>query len=885
MKGVKLLILFLLPGYLLPAQRLKDITVGPADNGKVLSTFLEQAERENQVDFIFSSDRLTAFTVTGIDHEVRLLDYLRDSFSPLLVIPVGDRVAFIVDKSVVAGDDAWDYVVFDNDQASNDIHLTGNVRDGLNKDAVPGAQIYVPALKVGTSTDSNGQFALDLPKSFFAVTITSAGYATHSYLVGFSSLAEGDRFNVVLYPSSTELEIVTVTAERTDANVSLNNPGVARLDIGTIKTMPAFMGEVDPVRSLTTLPGVSTAGELNSGFNVRGGDSGQNLILQDGAPIYNPSHLFGFFSAFNPDLVSNVVLYKGGGPASFGGRVASTLDVQLKNGDAGTRSISGSIGPISSRLTVEGPIIRNKSSYIASGRLSYSNWLVHSVKSAELKNSTAHFDDFTAKVFNTLNANNLVSFSVYSSSDNFKIASDSAFAWSTLNLSLAWSHTFNDRLSSFTSIYKSHYQSGVDNLDELTAFRYLNSINNTGLRYHLDYTIDDNLRFSTGLESVATRIDPGTLTPSSSDENIPYQHMNDQHSLESAAFLQADFKLLRLLRISAGLRYSNFLRLGPDDIYSFDYSVVRNRYPVISDTLHFSSNRVIREFGNLEPRLSLRYSIDSATSVKAGYSRTAQYQHLISNTTTTTPQDYWVSSGPDLVPELGNQYSLGVFRNFSGNQYQCSIEGFYKTIQNDVDYIDGADLTLNPSLEAGLLQGKGLAYGAEFLLKKNVSPHLYGWLSYTYSRSLRKFKPENESGSLVTGDYYASSFDKPHDLSLVLNYKPGKYAVFSANFSYATGRPLTIPVSKFNYYTQLAVLNFSARNKYRIPDYHRLDLSVTISGRQNKRRGIQSEWTFSIFNVYGRKNAYSIYFDRFGLAHKISILGTVFPSFSYSFKI
>lgn len=885
MKGVLLLMLFLLPGHLLLGQRLKDITVEPSDNGQVLSTFLEQEEKEHQVDFIFSSDRLTAFTVTGIDREMKLLDYLRDSFSPLSIIPVNDRIAFIVDKRMLSGEEPWDYVVFRSRPAFNAIHLAGIVRDGLNKDPVPGAQVYVPALKVGTNTDANGQFALDVPQLFFQVTITSAGYAVHSYLIGFSALAEGDNFDAILYPSSTELEIVTVTAERTDANVSTNNAGVAKLDMGTIKTMPAFMGEVDPVRSLTSLPGVSTVGELSSGFNVRGGDAGQNLILQDGAPIYNPSHLFGFFSAFNPDLVSNVVLYKGGGPASFGGRVASTLDVQLKNGDAGTRSISGAIGPISSRLTVEGPIIRNKSSYIASGRLSYSNWLVHSVKSAELKSSNAHFNDFTAKVFNTLNANNLLSFSIYSSADNFKIASDSTFAWSTLNLSLSWSHTFNERLSSFANIYKSEYQSGVDNLDALTAFHYKNSINNTGLRYHLDYSKSDNLRLSLGLEAVGTRIDPGTLIPNRDDENIPYQDMNDQHSLESAAFVQADFRLLRPLRISAGLRYSDFLRLGPDDIYSFDYSILRNRYPVISDTLHFASNSVIRQFGYPEPRLSFRYRIDSATSIKAGYSRTAQYQHLISNTTTITPQDYWVSSGPYLSPEVGNQFSLGLFRNFSGNRYQCSVEGFYKTIQNDVDYMDGADLTLNPSLEAGLLQGKGLAYGLEVLLKKNVSRQLYGWVAYTYSRSQRKFKPGNESGSLLKGGYYPSSFDKPHDLSLVLNYKSGKHVILSANFSYATGRPITIPVSKFNYYTQLAVLNYSERNKYRIPDYHRLDLSATITGRQNKQRGIHSEWTFSIFNVYGRKNAYSIYFDRFGLAHEISILGTVFPSFSYSFKI
>jgi outer membrane receptor protein involved in Fe transport len=642
------------------------------------------------------------------------------------------------------------------------------------------------------------------------------------------------------------------------------------------------MGEVDPIRSLTTLPGVSTSGELAAGFNVRGGESGQNLVLQDGAIIYNPSHLFGFFSAFNPDMVSGVTLYKGGGPAYFGGRISSVLDVSLKNGDAGKHSVTGGIGFVSSRLAAEGPIVRNKSSYLVGGRISYCNWLINATDDIQLKNSSANFYDITAKVFQTINENNYLTISLYNSYDAFSLAADSVFSWGTQNYALKWDHTFKENFFSTLNISNSNYFSEVESNNELDGFVYRNAINNLALKYDLTYSLSEESKLIAGLESTGTLLEPGKRDPDENAVNIKPENMNDQRSIESAVYVQGDFKLSKKLSMTAGLRYSYFVRLGREDIYTYDYNNIQGRYPGILDTIQYSNGDVIKHYSGLEPRLSLRFLMSENASLKASYFRGYQYMHLISNTTSVTPQDYWVSSGPYLKPEIGDQYSLGYFRNLKQNRYEVSVEGFYKNVTNAVDYIEGADITLNPVLDAGLSQGKGRAYGVEVLLKRNTG-RLNGWLAYTYSRSLRKF--DTESSIVINdGKYYPSAFDQPNNVSLVLNYQLDARTTFSANFNYSTGRPITIPISKFSYDAYLSVLNYSERNEYRIPDYHRLDVSLTIKENPNKKHRIHSEWVISIFNVYGRKNTYSIFFDRYGRAKKLSVLGSIFPSISYNFR-
>ena len=865
------------------AQTFKDVIVDPSDNGKILSDFLLEQEKLHSIDFLCDMQAMRAYTITGVTERIRFTDFLRSNLGNFVVFRYSEEIIFIINQRMTEGFSlSRDNFLLLNEQIGP---LTGEVVDAVSGEALIAAKIYLPETQLVMASDTEGRFNLGNIRNddILVVDIQYIGYDANRLFVGFSPLSTHQRFTVELLPESRQLEGVTITADRVDENITSKITGVETLSITALKTLPAFMGEIDPIRSLTTLPGVSTAGELASGFNVRGGEAGQNLVMQDGAIIYNPSHLFGFFSAFNPDMVSNVTLYKGAGPANFGSRISSVLDVSLRNGDATRHMVSGGLGLISSRLTVEGPIARNKSSYLLGGRISHTNWLVRKSDNIALRSSAANFRDVTGKIFHTINENNYLTLSGYNSYDDFKLATDSVFSWGTSNVSLKWDHTFNEKAFGALTVTSSNYFSRVHSINEIEGFKYLNAIKNLGFKYDFTKMRGETSKLILGLESNATLLEPGKLTPDAGVENISAQNMQDQRSVESAVYFQWDNDLSEKWSVSAGLRYGYFLRLGEEDIYIYNYDEMDGRYPSISDSVSYSSGEVIKRYSGLEPRVSLRYLVNASTSVKASYFRGFQYLHLISNTTSTTPQDYWVSSGHYLKPQRGDQYSLGLFKNLKDNRYELSLEGFYKRIQNAVDYMEGADITLNPALEAGLSQGEGLAYGAEVLLKKTTG-RLNGWLSYTYSRSLRKFTGEGRNAMINNGAYYASTFDQPHNGTLILNYQLGGRTALSANFNYSTGRPITIPVSKFSYDAYLSVLNYSERNDYRIPDYHRLDLSLTIKDKPRNNKRFYGEWVFSVFNVYSRKNTYSVSFTRYGTASKLSILGSIFPSVSYNFR-
>lgn len=883
---IKILVLtIILPGFCC-GQSFKDILIEPSDNGRILSAFLQEQEKAYGVDFIYDAQKLRTFTLGGIVERQRFSDYLDDKLGGFRVFRYSDNVVFIIDKSIA---DKYalkkeNFLLF-RDTGAGGTTLKGSVLDAINDDPLPGAKVFLPQSGATEATDIEGRVNLGFVRNgIITVEVEYVGYEPNHYIVGFSPVGDQEELEARLLPESRELEGVTITADRVDENVTAKITGVENLSIGTMKALPAFMGEIDPIRSLTTLPGVSTVGELSSGFNVRGGESGQNLVMQDGAIIYNPSHLFGFFSAFNPDMVSNVTLYKGGGPANFGTRISSVLDVSLRNGDANRHTVSGGLGLISGRVTVEGPIARNKSSYLIGGRFAYPDWLVKATDNISLQNSSANFRDFTGKIFHTINGNNYLTISGYHSYDDFKLATDSVFSWRTTNVSVKWDHTFHERLYSTLTAFNSNYHSEVHSVSEIEGYKYYNAIRSIGLKYDITHVMADDSKVVAGIESNGTLLEPGKKTPEDTFGNTLPEDMQDQRSLETAVYAQWDKDLSDKWSVSAGLRYGYFMRLGAEDIFSFDYSNMEGRYPAVSDTLTYGGGEVIKSYSGLEPRISFRYLINPATSLKASYYRGFQYLHLISNTSSTTPQDYWVTSGPYLNPQRGDQYSLGIFRNLKNNRYELSLEGFYKEIDQAVDYIEGADITLNPKLEAGLSQGKGLAYGAEVLLKKSAG-RTNGWLAYTYSRSLRKFDGSEEGNIMINkGSYYASAFDQPHHITLILNYQLGPRSFLSANFNYSTGRPITIPVSKFSYDAYLSVLNYSDRNDYRIDDYHRLDLSWTLKDKPRANKRFRSEWVVSLFNVYSRKNTYSVSFNRYGKASKLAVLGSIFPSVNYNFR-
>lgn len=762
------------------------------------------------------------------------------------------------------------------------VEVRGNITDGANDEPLIGARVYISSLNIGTVTDFNGNYTLRVPVGRYTIEYSSISYENNSIDVVIKSAGNLD---VGLFSGSLELDELVITAEGQDANVQQRVSGLENMNIETIKQLPTFMGEVDPVKSLTTMPGISTTGELSSGFNVRGGETGQNLILQDGAIIYNPTHLFGFYSAFNSDMVSDVNLYKGGGPANYGGRVSSVLDIKLRHGDDEKYKVSGGVGLVSSRLTAEGPILKNKASFLIGGRTSYTNWLLHSLNNIELNSSAAAFYDMNAKLLYRISDKDYVTGSFYISHDDFNLSGDSQYDWGNLNYSLEWNHVYGEKTLSTLTLSSSDYTVETSTaVDIQEAFEFKNGIKNISAKFEFLYKMHPKNSLLAGVEFNKIESEPGDLKPLGEVSSIEPVDINNQHGNEMAVFIQDDWDLGARLALSAGIRYSIFRRLGSDKVYSFQEGPDVLRKPEVVDSTFYGSGELIESFSGIEPRFSLRYLLTTNSSIKMSYYRTYQYMHLISNTVSATPQDYYLASGPNLDPQYADQYSIGYFKNIRDNRYQFSGEFYYKNIYNSIDFIEGAEILGNEELEGSLLQGKGKAYGVEIQIKKNEGK-LNGWISYTYSRSLRQYQSNFEYQTVNDGKYYSSNNDKPHDLSLVMNYKLGARLVLSANFSFSTGRPVTVPISKFSYERTLAVLDYSDRNAYRIPNYHRLDLSITLKPSLKKNKLISGEWVFSVYNVYNRKNAYSIYFTSTGEARKLSILGSIFPSLSYNFKL
>jgi hypothetical protein len=864
-----------------------NIIVSPEDNGKKFGTLLKEIEENHRIDIISNNEELfQVYTVNGVTEEIYLVDFLEMFLKPLGLVPVEkNNVILLVTKETFNefGNRKGNFIIVKTGDNNGLVNIQGEVKDQSGQPLI-GTLVSIPKLKLGDISDVDGSFSFNVKKGIHQLNGSFLGFEPINYIVGFSPLGKTNEISMILSQSSIQLAGVSITARKSDTNVKSTITGVSTMKITTIKELASFMGEVDVIRGITTMPGVSTAGELSSGFNVRGGDVGQNLILQDEAIITNPTHLFGFFSAFNPDLVSDVSLYKGGGPANYGGRISSVLKVNLRNGDAGRYGVNGGVGLVSSRLTVEGPIKRNKSSFIIGGRISYVNWLIKALNNKDLTNSAANFGDISAKLYFDINKNNAISFTNYTSYDNFKLNSDSTFIWRTQNISLKWDHSFNDKLYSKLNISNSNYLSKVENRDPVEGSTFSNSINNFRLNYDLNSLFTDKFEFYAGIDINQAEIEPGRLEPTSLGVNSELIDINNQHSLEAALFVNNDFDLSNRLSFSLGLRFSNFWRYGEDEIFTYDENDLNGRYPSIIDTTSYSRGEVVKYYNGWEPRLSMRYLITSNFSLKASYYRTYQYIHLVSNTVSVTPQDFWIASSPSLEPERADQFSLGLFANYNKDKVELSVEGFYKNLDNVIDYIEGADNFLNQAMESGLIQGEGIAYGIEAMAKRNDGK-LNGWVSYTYSRSLRKFNSDLQYKTINTGQYYPSVYDQPHNLSIVLNYKISPFVTLSSNFSYSTGRPITIPISKISYEHYLTVLSYSDRNEYRIPNYHRLDLSLTIKDKPKQNKIIRGEWVLGIYNVYGRKNAYSIFFKGKGDAYKMSILGTVFPSISYNFKL
>ncbi len=777
--------------------------------------------------------------------------------------------------------------------AQSEFTLSGYVRDASNGEELIGVNVVDADVKAGASTNVYGFYSLTLPEGKHTIRFQYIGYQPIEKEI---TLLQNRKLNVELQESTQQLQEVEVTGEKIDKNVSSVEMSVAKLDAKQIEKVPQLLGETDIIRTLTLLPGISTVGEGANGFNVRGGAADQNLILLDEAPVYNSSHLFGFFSIFNADAVKDVKLYKGGIPAQYGGRLSSVVDVRQKEGNSKQFAFNGGLGLLSSRLLVEGPIIKDKMSFMVAGRRSYADLFLKLSNNEDLNQNILYFYDLNTKINYRINDKNRLFLSGYFGRDVFGINNLFGFDWGNGTGTLRWNHLFSDKLfSNFTAVYSDYsYTIGTPEEDD-NSFRLLSRIQDFHLKSSLNYYLDSDNRIDFGFEGIYYRFSPGRVDIDGLDPII----LQQAFAIEPAAYISHELKVGSRFTFQYGLRYSSFYKIGPQKVLNYENPDFPQEEELV-DTTFYDDGELIAGFDGLqgfEPRASVNYRLDEDKSLKASYNRTRQYIQLISNTTSPTPVDLYRASGEYINPATVHQYALGYFQNFAENQYEASIEVYYKTFKDLVDYRNGADLIFTEFIETELLNGIGRAYGAEFLLRKQTGKWT-GWIGYTLSRSERKVDGETTEMQINNGDWYLSNYDKLHDLSVVANYSLSEKWDFGAVFILQSGRPFTPPEGKFEF-EEFTVPIYTRRNFDRIPTYHRLDLSATLTPKRKPNKRFYSTWNFGIYNVYARRNAFSIFFqpesngadaadfntDFFNTqAVQLSIFGTIIPSVTWNFN-
>lgn len=766
------------------------------------------------------------------------------------------------------------------------VTISGTIKDGKTTETLIGVNVFIEELKTGTSTNEYGFYSLTIPQGNYTIKLSYIGYETSEEVV---QLTQSIKKDFTLSEFGQSLEEVIISTSKKKADIKNTEMSVNKLSIQTLKKIPVVLGEADIIKSILQLPGVTSAGEGQSGFNVRGGSADQNLILLDEATVYNSSHLFGFFSVFNSDAIKDLKLYKGGIPARFGGRLSSVLDIYQKEGNKDVHKFSGGIGIISSRLMAEGPIQKGKGSFLIAGRASYGHLFL---KLSDNKNS-ASFYDLNTKLNYNLNEKNKLFLSGYIGRDSFALSDAFINTYGNSFVNLRWNHLFSDKLFSNLSMIYSDYNYGLK--FSILGFNWESGIQNFNLKYDFKHYLSNATKLTYGINTQYYNFDPGLIEPTDSESGIIRKQLDKKFAFEPALYFDVDQKISEKLTVNYGLRYSMFYRLGKQDvnIYANNQAVVFN--PIFNiyqeatpiGIKSYGKNETIASFDNLEPRLALSYVINDNHSVKVSYNRMAQYLHLISNTQSPTPLDIWAPSDDFFKPQILDQVALGYFRNFNDDKYSLEIETFYKKIKNRVDYIDGAQLIANTAIEEVILNGEGRSYGLEMMLRKN-SGKLTGWISYTLSRAEQRTpgRTSIETG-INDGEWYNSAFDKLHNLSVTGIYKRNEKWSFSSVFSLQSGQPVTLPDGQYQY-GDLNIPSYGLRNENRLPTYHRLDVAATYTPKPKKQKGWQGEWIFSIYNIYNRQNAASINFRQntdtgANEAVRFSVFGAV-PGITYNFK-
>lgn len=760
--------------------------------------------------------------------------------------------------------------------------ISGYVSDKSNGESAIGANVYIKELMKGTSTNQYGFFSLSVEAGQYTLVVSYIGFTDYVQKI---ELKSNQKLKIELSPSTIMTDVFEVTDEKTDQNTQSSQMGLMQMEIKQVKEMPALFGEVDILKTIQLLPGIQSSGEGNAGFYVRGGGPDQNLILLDGAPVYNASHLFGFFSVFNSDAIKNVELIKGGMPAQYGGRLASVLDIKMKEGNLKEYNVDGGIGIISSRLTIQGPIKKDTASFILSGRRTYAGELAQPFikKTSRFKGSNYYFYDFNAKVNYILSDKDRIFVSGYFGRDVFTFKNNRdgflmRSPWGNATGTARWNHLFSEKLFMNATAIFTDYNFEVNLEQQEFEFKLFSDIRDYGAKLDFNYfpNILHNIRF--GTDYTYHTFIPSNASAKSGEVDFNMGEIIKQHAHEFAVYVSDDYDFTEKIRFHVGARYSLFQQVGPFKRY------VKDEFGNTSDTVFYSRGQNVKTYPNIEPRFSVRYVTGKTSSLKASFTQNYQYIHLASLSAVSLPTDIWVPSSSVVQPQFGTQYALGYFRNFKENLYETSVEVYYKDMQNQVEYKEGAlpESNLTDNVDNSFTFGKGWSYGGEVFLKKSTGK-LNGWIGYTLSWTMREFNEINQ------GKAFFARYDRRHDISLVGIYEISKKLNFATTFVYGTGNAITLPVSRYTINGYL-VNEYAERNSYRMASYHRLDLSLTLKGKETKK--FKSNWNFSIYNVYSRYNPYFIYFSNEGnildgtlelRAKQVSLFGII-PSITWNFN-
>jgi hypothetical protein len=772
--------------------------------------------------------------------------------------------------------------------APNTYLIKGSVKDILTGSPLPNAVIQIDFSKnLIYPTDEKGNFEIRLFYGEHVLQIRYVGYKTYGKKIFIN---QDLNLDVELENIANQLEEVVISGQSSQRTVETPSLGVNLLNLKSIQKLPAAGGEIDIIRSLQTLPGISSVGEGSNGINVRGGNVDQNLIYIDDMPIFNPTHVFGLFSVFAADAIREMQIYKGSIPARFAGRTSSVLDIKMTEPSTEKFKMNGGIGMVSNRLMVEVPVIKDKLSFLSAARVSYNDFWFKLLGSPQIADTKANFYDLANKVFYRPDAKNVFSFSNYISNDNYGIdslfgiqnfiAEKSQVNYRHLNFSLRWSHYFTEKLSLNTTAVYGSYRTKAVVPDSANKVNLLSAIFYKNVKSEVLYMPSPKHRLSMGLSGIRYDLDPGRLNETITSA-ISQVILQKEHSYEFGIFASDEYEISKRLLVEVDLRYAKYLNTGPYQQPIYSASEPKSQVSII-DTINYGGGSIESQYGGFEPRLALRFSLTPKTSLKLGYNRMQQFIQLLSNNITPLPISRWKTSNQFIKPQQSNFFMIGLFHDFKESIWEMSLEGYYKQTQNILDYVSGADLVINPLIEAQLLKGEGKAYGAELMISKKKGT-MTGWLSYTYARSLQQITGDFPSlQALNNGNWFPSNVDKPHTLNMLMNFQVGKHNGFSFTFAYNTGRPFTSPVGSYKSNGNFYVI-YDSRNNSRVSDYHRLDFSWTITNPTLKQKRWEGSWIFTVYNLYGRKNAYS-YFFRDGKPYKLSIFASPIVSLSYNFK-